>query len=169
MPTQVVPSMHIDQLPVNPHDIAYSCESDRAKIPAKTFYVASRTSRAGFWLGMQRSVPRMRASWIFEAGPGMTKDKSELWTRIQREVESSYALFLYVAYGDMPLKGAFVEVGMALAKGIPVYVFPQSMASMDIEKYIGSWINHPLVTILDPNMTLVEAIQIVDRASLVPA
>lgn len=54
---------------------------------------------------------------------------------------------LYAEAGDFPLKGAFIEVGMALSAGVPVVVVAPGVAieprSM---RPIGSWMAHPLVT-----------------------
>ena len=86
-------------------------------------------------------------TWIDEAGEGETDDLGELWSRIRAEIEASRALVLYLRPGDFPLKGALIEVGMALAMGKPVHV---AMRGVEVEprsmRPIGSWLHHPLVT-----------------------
>lgn len=112
-------------------------------------YVASRAStpeRPAMWRRFRAEGFPIVSSWIDEAGEGQTGDFGELWFRICREVTTATALVLYVAEGDLPLKGALIEVGMALAAGIPVHVVldrivlePRSL------RPIGSWMSHPLV------------------------
>jgi hypothetical protein len=88
------------------------------------------------------------SSWIDEAGPGETASMTELWSRVEREVRSATRLVLYVEPHDFPLKGALIEVGMALGAGVPVYVVAPDVA-IDPRSLrpIGSWLAHPLVTL----------------------
>jgi hypothetical protein len=80
------------------------------------------------------------------AGEGETANMSELWARIQREIESCERLVLYAEPEDLPLKGALIEAGIALALGKPVFVvFGNSPKESDY-KALGSWTNHPLVS-----------------------
>jgi hypothetical protein len=82
-------------------------------------YVASKTKHAEMWR-LLRTNMHIESTWIDEAGEGETDDYSELAARCLREVQSSSALVLYCQPGDV-LKGALIEVGAALAFGIPVY------------------------------------------------
>ena len=109
-------------------------------------YVASRVHHADMWQDLGNRWP-ICSTWIDEAGEGETSDLSELWVRIHREIASSNAMVLYVRDGDLPLKGAFIETGMAIACGVPIFAVvngitlePRSL------RPIGSWLNHPLVT-----------------------
>ena len=120
----------------------------------KGIYIASRASIAKHpenWRKL-RDVDRFNivCSWINEAGAGETDDFSELWSRIESEIKSCERLILYVEPDDFPLKGALIEVGMALSLGIQVFVVAHDVV---IEKPnfrpIGSWINHPLVKVVD--------------------
>lgn len=110
-------------------------------------YVASRASipaRGAMWRSLRHGGWNICSSWIDEDGSGQTPDMSQLWERIEREIRISDALILYAEPGDMPLKGAFVEAGMAIAQGKPVFaVLPQIDNPV---KVIGSWLLHPLVT-----------------------
>lgn len=115
----------------------------------KVVYVASRASipeRVQYWRLLRRLGWPIASTWIDEAGSGETEDLGELWTRIGREVTGSAGLILYVEPADFPLKGALVEVGMALAAGVPVVVVAPGV---DVEprssRPIGSWMMHPLV------------------------
>lgn len=113
------------------------------------FYVASRASvpeRPAAWRRFREDGWPIVSTWIDEAGEGETADNGELWQRIDREIASCAALILYVAADDFPLKGAYIEVGMALARGKPVAVVldgvelqPRSL------RPLGSWAAHPLV------------------------
>lgn len=112
-------------------------------------YVASRASvpeRAEMWRRLRSEGWPIVSSWIDEDGPGQTDDLGELWSRIASEVTGASGLVLYAEPDDFPLKGALVEVGMALAAGVPVVVVAPSV---EIEprscRPIGSWMRHPLV------------------------
>lgn len=112
-------------------------------------YVASRASdprRPAMWQRLRASGVPITSTWIDEAGPGETADLGELWQRIRREVASSRALVLYVEADDFPLKGALIEVGMALALGKPVFVVaPGVVLEERSMRPLGSWARHPLV------------------------
>lgn len=112
-------------------------------------YVASRASipeRGKMWRDLRATGVKVNSTWIDEDGEGQTEDWSELWLRIEREVKASCALILYAEPSDFPLKGAFVEAGIALASGIPVFIVAPGV---ELGSYgcrpIGSWASHPLV------------------------
>lgn len=98
------------------------------------------------WRKLRDAGAPIISSWIDEDGPGQTQDFGELWTRIAREVTSADGLILYVEPDDFPLKGALVEVGMALAVERPVYVVaPAVKLETRSLRPLGSWASHPLV------------------------
>lgn len=113
-------------------------------------YIASRASlqeRAANWR-MLRDVGgwNIISSWIDEAGEGQTSDFSELWLRIENEIRHAERLILYVEPGDFPIKGALIEVGMALVLGVPVYVVAPGVHLEERSgRPLGSWIHHPRV------------------------
>lgn len=117
------------------------------------FYVASRASvpeRGAMWRSLRQSGVQINSSWIDEDGEGQTNDFSELWLRIQREVESSEALILYAESNDFPLKGALIEVGMAISAGVPVrVVLPGVKLEPRSNRPVGSWLAHPGVIVVD--------------------
>lgn len=97
------------------------------------------------------------SSWIDEAGAGETTNLGELWTRIEAEISASERLILYVEPEDFPLKGALIEVGMAIAHRIPIHVVaPGVVLEPRSMRPIGSWVRHPLVTFAD---TMEEALE----------
>lgn len=126
-------------------------------------YVASKTRHAAMWQQFKKgtTVPnpdnaarrflvppwRISSSWIDEAGVGKTRDLRELWERIQNEVKGSAGLIMYADKSDFgSLKGAYIEVGMALAFGIPVSVgLPGVTLENGTYRPIGSWVTHPCV------------------------
>lgn len=116
----------------------------------KPIYVASRASvsaRPEMWRHL-RDVDGwpIVSTWIDEAGAGETADLSELWHRIHVEIAVSAGLILYATEFDFPLKGAFIEAGMAIGRGLPVaVVLPDVKVSPGSFYPIGSWINHPNV------------------------
>lgn len=124
-------------------------ETQGAWTPGRGIYVASRASvpeRGAMWRWFRDQGFPVISSWIDEDGPGQTPNMAALWERIVREVSSASALVLFVGVDDLPLKGAYVEVGIALGSGIPVHVVcnvPLDAASL---RPLGSWAAHPLVT-----------------------
>lgn len=113
-------------------------------------YVASRASapeRPAMWRNLRAQGHHIISTWIDEAGEGESHDLGDLWDRILREVTSAERLVLYAEAEDFPLKGAYVEVGMALAAGVPVFVVTPGVA-LDARSLrpLGSWAKHPLVT-----------------------
>jgi hypothetical protein len=112
------------------------------------FYVASRASvpaRVDMWHGYRAGGVPIISSWIDEAGEGETGDFSELWERIASEIAASSGLVLYAEREDFPLKGALVEVGIALALRKPVAVVLNFEPDGRTMKPIGSWIAHKQV------------------------
>jgi hypothetical protein len=112
-------------------------------------YVASRTRHAARWRALRALGYRINSSWIDEAGPGQTPNLGLLWERITREVTTSRMVLLYLEPDDFPVKGALVEVGMALGAVVPVRVVMPGVALDDAYRPIGSWIWHPIVSIKD--------------------
>lgn len=113
-------------------------------------YVASRASlpaRSAMWREFRKAGYPIISSWIDEAGEGQTDDLEELWQRISTEVAGCCGLVFYAETDDLPLKGALIEVGMAIALGKKVYT---AMPGVDLEfrsmRPVGSWLHHPLVT-----------------------
>lgn len=116
----------------------------------KGTYIASRASipeRALAWRKLREEGYIIVSTWIDEV---VATDLSFLWTRIEEEIESAERLVLYVEPDDFPLKGTLVEAGMALAKKVPIYIVaPNVSIEEKTFRPIGSWINHPLVKIVN--------------------
>ena len=117
---------------------------------ADRIYIASRASipeRAAGWRKYRANGVDIVSSWIDEAGEGQTADFGELWARIWREIASCNRLVLYAEPGDFPLKGALVEVGMALAMEKPIVAcLPGVTLEGRTFRPIGSWIAAKSVT-----------------------
>ena len=112
-------------------------------------YVASRASipeRAEMWRNLRIEGSNIVSSWIDESGEGQTKSFSELWLRIENEIRSCDRLVLYIEKDDFPLKGALIEVGMAISLGKPILIINKDVI---LEKRtfrpLGSWVEHPAV------------------------
>lgn len=112
-------------------------------------YVASRASvpaRPAMWRYLRDNHGwRIISSWIDEAGEGETADLAELWARIDGEVRRCDGLILYAETYDFPLKGALVEVGIALGAGIPVAIVLSDTSILEPRSLrpLGSWAKHP--------------------------
>lgn len=116
-------------------------------------YVASRASipeRAAMWRKLRDDYGYpIVSTWIDEDGPGQTADMAELWDRIHEEIITARSLILYAEPGDFPLKGALVEVGIAIGEGKSVYVvLPGVELEQPSMRPIGSWVKHFMVRIV---------------------
>lgn len=127
-------------------------------------YVASRASvpeRPAMWRRLRDAGYPIISTWIDEAGAGETADNGELWARIAREISGAERLVLYVEPEDFPLKGALVEVGMAIAAGVPVVVVaPNVPLEVHTLRPLGSWAAHPMVTVLAASAPFERAFEI---------
>lgn len=125
---------------------------------AEKIYVASRVKHAKMWRGRVFRGDPIVSTWIYEDGEDQTESFSELWERILQEIKASDRLVIYIGRNDFPLKGAYVEVGMALALNLPVFLFLESGIRESLEypslRPLGSWAMHPNVKWCD---TLEEA------------
>lgn len=113
-------------------------------------YIASKTRHAGRWQSLRaRGVP-ICSTWIDEAGPGQTKSMRHLWARITDEIRNCKVLLLYADSDDFetsPLKGAYIEAGMAIAFEKPVVVVLPGISLDSNMRPVGSWINHDRVRV----------------------
>lgn len=84
-------------------------------------YIASKVKHAGDWRALrdEEKAPII-STWIDEAGEGESGDLADLWRRCIGEASSAGALVIY-RLPDEVLKGAWVELGAALASGVPVF------------------------------------------------
>jgi hypothetical protein len=107
--------------------------------PRRGIYVASRTRHADLWRRVRAAGAPIISTWIDHAGPGQSPPG--LWERCVAEVAGAAALVLFAGPGEA-LRGAWVEAGVALASGVPVFVsgLPDSVFVRD-----GS--RHRLVTV----------------------
>lgn len=151
------------------------CRTYAAPSPEKTarmmpIYVASRASleaRPAMWRELRAQGWPINSTWIDESGPEETKSFPNLWTRIQAEVTAACGVIFYAEPDDFPLKGAYIEVGMALGQGKPVaVVLPGVKIELLHVRPVGSWVRHPLVKICE---TLEEARDYVNAGCRIPA
>lgn len=121
-------------------------------------YIASRASlpeRSEAWRKL-RDIDGylIVSSWIDVVTQPLNSDHTKplhaIWENITQEVTTAERVIVYAEADDFPLKGTLVEVGMALAVGTPIYlVLPGVDIEDDTFRPIGSWINHPLVKLVD--------------------
>lgn len=107
---------------------------------AHMIYIASKTIHAHRWRALRAAGEQIHSTWIDEAEPGQSKDLLDLWKRCIREAAWSTALVAY-REPDEIFKGGFIEIGAALAHGVPVFVvgFERSF----------TFLNHPNVMACD--------------------
>jgi hypothetical protein len=83
-------------------------------------YIASKAKHGWMWLNLRATGLPIISTWINESEPGQTDDWSDLWSRNLTEASSASAIVVYNEPGER-MKGALVEVGAALARGVPVF------------------------------------------------
>lgn len=121
-------------------------------------YVSSRASipeRLEMWHNFRKIGANIISTWIDEADDQTTVSSPDLWSRIQAEIISCHRFVFYAEPTDFPVKGALVEVGMAIAYNKPIWVLGHNL---DVEpltyRPLGSWIKHHCVTTFLPHSTL---------------
>lgn len=84
-------------------------------------YIASKAKpeHAERWRRVAELHP-INSTWIYEAGQGESQDIADLWRRCIHEASTAGALIVYREDGEV-LRGAWVEMGAALAHGVPVF------------------------------------------------
>lgn len=115
-------------------------------------YVASRASlpeRPAMWRKLRSAGWLITSTWIDEAGEGETASFADLWHRIEVEIKASDGLILYAERDDFPLKGALIEVGMALGMRKPVAVVLAGEPFLELRSLrpVGSWLHHGLCNV----------------------
>ena len=99
-------------------------------------YTASKTKHADKWKAYRSQGYPVISTWIDEAGEGESSCLADLWRRCIEESANAAALVLYAEPDDV-LKGAWTELGAALACGVPVF-------AVGIEKFTVA--NHVGIT-----------------------
>lgn len=117
-----------------------------APVAAGGIYTASKTRHAARWRDLRAQGVPVISTWIDEAGVGETSCFVDLWRRCVDEARRASAVILYREDDDV-LKGAFIEAGVALSAGRPVYAVGFGPEF--------SFLNHPLVR---PCASLEEAV-----------
>lgn len=107
-------------------------------------YVASKTKHMSMWNGFRTRGYPIVARWLDFVG---TPHYSMLWQGISLDVTASCGVVMYVAPNET-LKGALIEVGMALGQGKRVAVILDRVPIDDAYDPIGSWLSHPFVRIV---------------------
>jgi hypothetical protein len=89
--------------------------------PRHGIYIASKTKHADRWRFLRDKVGEpIISTWIDEAGEGESTDLNDLWRRCLSEAANCALLLLYREPDDV-LKGGWIELGAALANGVPVF------------------------------------------------
>ncbi len=101
-------------------------------------YTASKIIHAPKWRELRDVFGfNVISSWIDQAGKGETKDMSQLWVNMVDEVKFCDFLLIYKEPQDTELKGAWVELGVALASSrVAIY-------AVGIEEYTVA--KHPRI------------------------
>lgn len=104
-------------------------------------YPSSKVKHAPMWRKFQQEVPHVffNARWIKRAEKESdlkNDDFRDLWKECQQDIQDSDVLLVYAEDGDH-LKGALVEVGMALASNVNVLL----VTSVEDKHVYGTWMH----------------------------
>ena len=131
-------------------------------------------TRPRIYVSSRASIPERPAMWrrYREMGINIVSTRidapddqskisfSTLWSNIQEEILSCDRFIFYAEPDDFPVKGALVEVGMAVAYVKPIWVLGNNL---DVQKPtyrpLGSWIEHHSITRFRPCATLNDMMQ----------
>lgn len=116
-------------------------EPAQAPVPRRGIYVASRVHHAPMWRKLRDEGAPIVSTWIDVENP-VYRDH---WRMILAQVPTCDALVLHLTPEDVTLKGAFVEVGIALAHGLRVFV--STPPGTNEATLAGSWVWSPGVTV----------------------
>lgn len=86
----------------------------------KTIYIASKVKHASRWRELRANGANIISTWIDETEVGQSQDLNDLWHRCVKEAATADFLVLY-REPEENLKGAWVELGAALACGTTVF------------------------------------------------
>jgi hypothetical protein len=122
-------------------------------------YPSSKVKHAPMWREIQQTVPHVffNARWVKRAereSDLKEGDFLDLWHECQADIESSDVVLVYAEEGDV-LKGALVEVGIALANRIRVLLVTPEKNRLAY----GTWIHMDEVEWLT---SMEEAISLLD-------
>lgn len=113
-------------------------------------YVASKLNHEAMWKKLREEWRMLGVEilsrWLDTVVPddvGTQYDFDKCWLENAQDVAHADALVVYKADGDGTLRGALVEVGMALSWGIPVIITGVGVG--DVHSDFGSWQFHSLV------------------------
>ncbi len=100
-------------------------------------YIASKTKHAERWRLLRANGVPIVSTWIDDAGEGETTDWNDLWERCIAEVKGARAVVLYVEPEETH-KGTLIEVGVAIASGVPVFWVGPEIGSIRRYEYVSA-------------------------------
>ena len=123
----------------------YACS--RASVPA----------RVAMWKDARANGAPIVSTWLDDAVPDAIADPAAFWEKAAREIAQAERLVLYIEADDLPLRGALVEIGIALANNVPISIVAPGVAFDPVTfKPLGNWVKHPLVSFVQDVQTALE-------------
>lgn len=99
----------------------YAASVPAVKQKRNGIYIASKTKHAERWRFLRDKLgEEIISTWIDEADDYATLDWPGLWRRCTSEASSAQVMILYREPSE-ELKGAWVELGAAMATGVPIF------------------------------------------------
>ena len=121
-----------------------------------TIYTASKPTHAPKWRKLRHDGLAIIATWIDYADDGAVVDWQKLWLSCVEEPARANITLLYIEEEET-LRGAYVEMGVALANNRRVFIVnPHKVRVTDAS-------HHPLVTCFTSLEVAVEAIKLLSK------
>jgi len=99
-----------------PEYVRTALDAEKTRAEAARVYIASKALHGPKWVQLRDAGLPIISTWIDESGVGETINWPGLWSRCISEASDCTHLIAYRELGEI-LKGAWAEVGAALAHG----------------------------------------------------
>ncbi len=104
-------------------------------------YTASKVKHADTWKALRSGGYEIVSTWIDEAGAGETTDRADLAKRCIQECKDADCVLIYTEPGEY-LKGAFIEIGAALAADREIYAVGPVLPDTSVFRGHPRWHQH---------------------------
>lgn len=104
-------------------------------------YTASKVKHADTWKALRSGGYEIVSTWIDEAGEGESTDRADLAKRCIQECKDADCVLIYTEPGEY-LKGAFIEIGAALASDREIYAVGPVLPDTSVFRSHPRWHQH---------------------------
>lgn len=100
-------------------------------------YIASKTRHADKWRKLRAKGVDVISTWIYDTDQYEAVERADLAQRCIAEATACEAMLVYYEVGEH-FKGGFIEIGVALAAGKPIYAVGECLPETSVFR------SHPL-------------------------